>query len=173
LLVQSDTCRVVREVTVAAGRFAPGHLGELTRIVPFEMVEAVLAQTARVQQRVRDLPSRVVVYLLLAAALFEGCGYRQVWSRLVAGLNGLRAATPSAAGLAAARRRVGAAPLRALFDLLRGPAAGPATRGVWWRGRLVCAVDGTTLACPDTPANEPFPVAGGCAGPKDTPTSGG
>jgi hypothetical protein len=55
--------------------------------------------------------------------------------------------------LAAARRRVGAAPLRALFDLLRGPAAGPATRGVWWRGRLVCAVDGTTLACPDTPAN--------------------
>ena len=138
---------------MAAGRFAPGHVGELTRIVPFEMVDAMLAQTHRVQQRIRDLPSRVVVYLLLAAALFEGCGYRQVWARLVAGLDGLPVASPSPAGLAAARRRVGAAPLRALFDLLRGSAAGPATRGVWWHGRLVCAIDGTTLCCPDTPAN--------------------
>jgi hypothetical protein len=153
LPVESDISRVVREVTVAAGRFAPGHLGELTRIVPFEMVDAVLAETARVQQRVRDLPSRVVVYLLLAGALFAECGYRGVWARLVAAFDELPVAFPSAAGLAAARRRVGAAPLAALFDLLRGPAAGPATRGVWWRGRLVCAVDGTTLCCPDTPAN--------------------
>jgi hypothetical protein len=153
LPVESDTCRVVREVTVAAGRFAPGHLGELTRIVPFDMVDAALAETGRVQSRVRALPSRVVVYLLLAAALFTECGHRQVWARLTAGLDGLEVAAPSAAGLAGARRRVGAVPLRALFDLLRGPAAGPATRGVWWRGRLVCALDGTTLCCPDTPAN--------------------
>ncbi|MEE1822574.1 transposase domain-containing protein, partial [Streptomyces sp. BE20] len=34
---------------VAAGAFAPGHLGELTRIVPFEMVDEALAQTGRVQ----------------------------------------------------------------------------------------------------------------------------
>jgi hypothetical protein len=34
-----------------------------------------------------------------------------------------------------------------LFDLVRGPAAaGPATTGVWWRGRLVCAIDGTQFA---------------------------
>ena len=57
-------------VTVAGGRFAPGHIGELTRIVPFEMVDAAVAQTRAEQQRVRDLPSRVVVYLLLAGALF-------------------------------------------------------------------------------------------------------
>ena len=69
-------------MTVAGGRFAPGHLGELTQIVPFEMVDAVLAGTRRVQSRLRDLPSRVVVYLLLAAGLFEGLGYGQVcaWS---------------------------------------------------------------------------------------------
>ncbi len=30
---------------VADGVFAPGHLGELTQIVPFEMVDTVLAQT--------------------------------------------------------------------------------------------------------------------------------
>src|SRR5215213_6135307 len=117
------------------------------------MVDAALAETGRVQARVRALPSRVVVYLLLAAALFAGCGYRQVWGRLIAGLDGLAVPAPSAAGLAGARRRVGAAPLRALFDLLRGPAAGPATAGVWWHGRLLVALDGTTLCCPDTPAN--------------------
>src|SRR3954464_8989233 len=82
LPVESDICRVVHEVTVAGGRFAPGHLGELTRIVHFGMVDAVLASTGRVQRRVRDLPSRVVVYLLLAAALFEECGYRQGGGRV-------------------------------------------------------------------------------------------
>jgi hypothetical protein len=153
LPVQSGTCRVVREVTVADGRFAPGHLGELTQIVPFEMVDAVLAKTGAVQQRVRDLPSRVVVYLLLAGALFTECGYRQVWARMTTGLDGLAVATPTAVALAAGRRRIGAAPLAALFDLLREAAAGPATKGVWWRGRLVTAIDGTTMCCPDTPAN--------------------
>jgi hypothetical protein len=153
LPVESDTCRVVREVTVAAGRFAPGHLGALTPIVPFEMVDAALGETGRVQRRIRDLPSRVVVYLLLAGALFAECGYRRVWAKLVAGLDGLPVAAPSAAGLAAARRRVGAAPLRALFDLVRGPAAGLATAGVWWHHRLLLAVDGTTLGCPDSEAN--------------------
>ena len=150
---QSDTCRVVREVTVAAGRFAPGHLGELTQIVPFEMVDAVLAETGRMQRRIRILPSRVVIYLLLAGALFAECGYLQVWARLTSGLDGLVVATPCAAALAAARRRIGAAPLRALFDLLRGPVAGPATCGVWWHGRLVVAFDGTSMCCADTPAD--------------------
>lgn len=143
---------ITRTVTVAAGRFAPGHLGELTQQVPFEMVDAVLADTGRTQRRVRDLPSRVVVYLLLAGCLFAGLGYRQVWQRLVAGLDGLDLAAPSEAALTKARRRVGAAPLRALFELLRGPAAtlaGP----VRWRGLLVCALDGTVMTVADSPPN--------------------
>jgi Insertion element 4 transposase N-terminal/Transposase DDE domain len=150
---------ISRVVRVAAGAFAPGHLGELTRIVPFEMVDAVLAETGAAQRRVRDLPSRVVVYLLLAAALFADLGYSQVWTRMIAGLGGhgghggLAVAVPTAGALAQARRRVGVAPLRALFDLLRGPAAGLSMRGVRWRGRLVTAIDGTILGCPDTAAN--------------------
>jgi predicted MFS family arabinose efflux permease len=56
---------------------APGHLGELTRLVPFEMVDDVLESTGRVKARVRVLPARVVVYLLLAAALFADLGYTQ------------------------------------------------------------------------------------------------
>ena len=148
-------------MTVAGGRFAPGHLGELTQIVPFDMVDAALAETCAVQQRVRLLPSRVVVYLLLAAGLFSEIGWSQVWVRLCTGLDGLGVHTPSPSALVAARARVGVAPLRALFDLLRGAetgcvqiGAGRAGRpGVFWRGRLVTAIDGTIVCCPDTAAN--------------------
>ncbi|WP_405861931.1 IS4 family transposase [Streptomyces sp. NBC_00090] len=145
---------IAHEVAVAAGPFAPGHLGELTRIIPFEMVDEVLAEAGRTQQRIRDLPSRVVVYLLLAGALFPGIGWQQVWQRLTAGLDGLRTVAPTAGAMAQARRRVGTAPLRNLFNLLRGPAAGIGTAGARWRGLLVCAVDGTLAAVPDSPANQ-------------------
>jgi hypothetical protein len=128
----------------------------LTRIVPFEMVDAALAETLTTQRRVRVLPSRVVVYLLLAAGLFTELGYGQVWARMIAGLDGpggVAVARPGAAALAAARRRVGVAPVRALFDLLRGSGAGSDRVGVRWRGRLVTAIDGTILSCADTAAN--------------------
>jgi Insertion element 4 transposase N-terminal/Transposase DDE domain len=144
---------ITRVITVAEGRFAPGHLGELTQLVPFEMVDEALAQTRTVQSRIRDLPSRAVVYLVLAACLFPELGYPGVWARLTSGLSGLPVAAPTAGALAQARRRVGAAPLRFLFDLLRGPAAVPRGCGTWWRGLLVCAVDGTTLTVPDSAAN--------------------
>jgi hypothetical protein len=148
-----DTKSVITRTTVVArGRFAPGHLGELTQHVPFEMVDAALAATRTTQSRLRDLPSRVVVYLLLAACLFPEVGYPGVWRKLCAGLDGLPTAAPTGAGLAQARRRIGPAPLRWLFELLRGPAASIRQPGTWWRGLLVCAIDGTTLTVPDSPA---------------------
>jgi hypothetical protein len=94
------------------------------------MVDAALAETGKVQARVRDLPARVVVYLLLAGGLFAEVGYEQVWARMTAGLHGLAVATPTGAALAQAWRRLGVAPLHALFALLSGSAAGPATSGV-------------------------------------------
>jgi hypothetical protein len=129
--------------------FAPGHLGELTQILSPNLVDTALENTGRVQHRVRVLPSRVVVYLLLAAALFTEIGYHQVWARLVAGLDPAAAATPGSSALSQALRRVGAAPLRELFTLVRGPAAGAAR----WRGLLVCAIDGTSLFVPNSAAN--------------------
>jgi hypothetical protein len=143
---------ITRRVVVAGGVFAPGHLGELTRIIPFEMVDAVLAECGCAQRRVRKLPARVVVYLLLAAALFEAAGYPAVWRKLTSALEGT-AVKVTAAALWQARTRLGPAPLRALFDLLRGSAAAPRTAGSWWRGLLVCAIDGTTLDVPDTPGH--------------------
>jgi hypothetical protein len=143
---------ITRVSAVAAGRFAPGHLGELTQHLPFELVDEALAHTRRTQTRLRDLPSRVVVYLLLAGCLFREVGYSGVWGKLTAGLDGVATATPTVSALGQARRRVGAAPLRWLFDLLRGPAAGVGQGPAWWRGLLVCAIDGTTLTVPDSPA---------------------
>lgn len=148
-----DEIAIARTVTVAAGPFAAGHLGELTRLVPFEMIDDVLAATRRTQRRVRLLPARVVVYLLLAGCLFADCGYRQVWAKLVAGLRGLPVADPSDSALRQARQRLGPAPLRALFDLLRGPAATSAVAAVRWRGLLPVVVDGTMIAVADSPAN--------------------
>ena len=144
-----DQCVISRAVTVAGGRFAPGHLGELTRQVPFEMVDAVLAGTCRVQRRVRDLPARVVVYLLLGGCLFAELGYTQVWGRLTAGLDGLDVAAPSASAMTQARRRLGPGPLRELFALLRGPSPG----GARWRGLLVVAIGGTVMTVADSAAN--------------------
>ena len=60
--------------------FAPGHLGELTQLVPFELADEVLEQTKTVQRRVRDLPSRAAVYFLLALAMFPLLGYARVWA---------------------------------------------------------------------------------------------
>jgi hypothetical protein len=50
---------ITRTVTVAECRFAPGHLGERTQLVPLEMVEEALTESGRVQSRIRALPSRV------------------------------------------------------------------------------------------------------------------
>jgi hypothetical protein len=144
-----DQSVISRAVSVAGGRFAPGHLGELTQQVPFEMVDAVLEETCRTQRRVRALPSRVVVYLLLAGCLFAELGYTQVWHRVAAGLGGLPVAVPTASAMTQARRRLGPAPLRELFFLLRGPAPG----GARWRGLLVCAIDGTIMTVADSEAN--------------------
>ncbi|SCF05458.1 IS4 family transposase [Micromonospora chokoriensis] len=137
---------------MAAGVFAPGHLGELTRLVPFEMVDDVLAATGRTQSRVRLLPARVVVYLLLAGCLFAELGYRQVWSKLTSGLRGLPIVAPSGSALRQARQRLGPRPVQALFDLLRGPAATSAPQ-VRWQGLLLTVIDGTTLVVADSPAN--------------------
>jgi Insertion element 4 transposase N-terminal/Transposase DDE domain len=148
------TVEVVRTVTVAGGVFAPGHLGELTQVIPFELVDAVLEETGMVQRRLRDLPSRVGVYFLLALGLFEHAGARLVWQKLVAALHGLAVAVPSEKALRDLRRRIGAAPLRALFQVLAVPLAQPSTPGVRYRRWRTVAFDGCgSLKVPDAQRN--------------------
>ena len=83
---QSATTTITRAVTVAAGVFAPGHLGELTQYLPFELVDDVLECTGSVQRRMRALPSRVGMYFVLAMTLFPGIGYLKVWDKMTAAL---------------------------------------------------------------------------------------
>jgi Insertion element 4 transposase N-terminal len=69
---------VPRPVTAAAAVLAPSDLGELTRYLPFELVDDVLEETRAVQRRLRMLPSWVGIYFVLAMTLFPGLGYLQV-----------------------------------------------------------------------------------------------
>src|SRR5260370_3788320 len=138
----SATTTISRAITVAAGAYAPGHLGELTQYLPFELVDDVLEQTRTVQRRLRDLPSRVGVYFVLALAMFPRLGYARVWGKLTAGLAGLDVASPSEKALRDLRRRLRPEPLRALFEVVAGPLAWPRTAGVRFAGLRTVAVDG-------------------------------
>ncbi|MFD4977062.1 transposase domain-containing protein [Streptomyces sp. NPDC058424] len=121
---------------------APGHLGELTLHAPFELVDAVIDETKTGGRRRRHLPSRVGVYFLLALALFPSLGYMRVWEKLCAGLAGLTLHRPSEKALRDLRRRLGAAPLRALFEAVAGPLARPTVPGVCYRRWRTVAFDG-------------------------------
>jgi hypothetical protein len=139
---------------VAAGVFGPGHLGELTWQVPFELVDAVLEEMGARERRLRDLPSRVGVYFVLALGLFPRLGYPMVWQKLTAALDGLQLPCPSPKALRDLRRRIGVAPVKALFEVLAGPVAQPSTPGVRFGRFRTVSFDGcTSVKVPDTEAN--------------------
>jgi Insertion element 4 transposase N-terminal/Transposase DDE domain len=149
--ISAAVTTITRTITVAAGVFAAGHVGELTRVVPFELVEAVLEETGARERRLRLLPSRVGVYFVLAMCLFPRPGYLGVWAKLTAAL-GL--ASPSAKALRELRRRIGIAPLKALFEILAGPLGQPHTPGIMFRGYRTVSFDGCkSIKVPDTAKN--------------------
>ena len=134
--------------------FAPGHLGEATQIVPFELADAVLEETRTRERRLRALPSRVGLYFVLAMCLFPGTGYLGVWAELTAALGGLGLAVPSPRALRDLRRRPGAAPLKALFEVLAGPLGQPSAPGTWFGRYRTVAFDGCkSLKVADTARN--------------------
>lgn len=136
-------------------------IGLLTRTFTPAAVDAAVAATGRGEVRSRLLPARVSVYYVLAMCLFAGQGYEEVMRLLVGGLEWLgrwRLAwtVPSTAAIAKARARLGAAPLRALFRATVRPLATRTTRGAWYRGLRLVAVDGATLDVPDTAGNDEY-----------------
>ena len=152
--MRSAVISVTTVITVAAGAFAPGHLGELTRIVPFELADAVLEEEGGLERRVRLLPSRVGLYFLLAMCLFPHPGYLGVWGKLTAGLRVLGLGAPSGKALRDLRRRIGIAPARRLFEVLAGPLGQPRTPGIMFAGYRTVSFDGCkSVKVPDTAAN--------------------
>ena len=139
-------------------------IGVLTRTYPPALVDRVLAETGRVERRHRLLPARLVVYYVLALALFAGVAYEEVLRCLVEALRGASWwpnrrepwrvwRVPAKSALVQARARLGAEPLRVLFEQAAQPLATEHTAGAWYRGLRVLALDGTCLDVADTPAN--------------------
>jgi hypothetical protein len=156
--IGSAVTTITRTITVAAGVFAPGHLGELIRIVPFELTDAVLAENRAAERRLRMLPSRVGIYFVLALGLFPRAGYLGVWAKLTAALEGQGLASRSAKALRDLRRRLGAVPLKALFEVLAGPLGQPRMPGMMFGRYRTVAFDGCRpVKVPDTPRNRAWP----------------
>lgn len=133
-------------------------IGVLTRLVPRDVVDDVLAETDRFERRRRLLPARVVVYYVMALCLFYGDAYEEVMRKLVGGLQFLRGwdttwFVPSASALCQARRRLGEEPMRALFDRVAQPMLPPGSGCGWFASLRVMSIDGVTLDLPDTPDN--------------------
>jgi transposase IS4-like protein/DDE family transposase len=134
-------------------------IGVLTRVFPPGLVDAVVAEAGRGEQRQRLLPARVVVYYVFGLALYSSSSYEEVIRMLVEGLSwgsGWRQPwrVPTKGALAQARVRLGSEPLRALFDAVAVPLAEPGSEGAFYRDLRLVSIDGTCLDLADTPANE-------------------
>jgi hypothetical protein len=134
-------------------------VGVLTRTFPPELVDEVIAATGKAEQRHRLLPARLVVYYVLAMALFSEASYEEVVRNLLEGLaweSGWqrRWEVPSKSAIFQARARLGPEPLEALFDRACVPLATADTPGAFYRRWRLVSLDGTTLDVADTPEND-------------------
>jgi Insertion element 4 transposase N-terminal/Transposase DDE domain len=134
-------------------------LGVMSRVYRRDLVDEVIAETRSKEKRNRLLPARLVVYYLIALALFFGEAYEEVMRKMVGGLRFVCAwerhwHVPTPSALCQARQRLGEAPLRRLFERTAAPVATPATIGAWLHSWRLMAIDGVTLDVPDTPDNE-------------------
>lgn len=134
-------------------------LGVVARFFPREKVDAVLKETKRTSVRERDLPAHVVVYYVIALALYMRSSYGEVLRCLLEGVQWLldpsarvRVAGPS--GISQARSRLGAEPLKQLYEGIVCPIAEKSTKGAWYRHWRLVSVDGSTLDIADTVENE-------------------
>jgi transposase IS4-like protein/DDE family transposase len=132
-------------------------IGVLARVVPRDLVDEVLAETGRREKRSRLLPAHVVVYFIIAMAIFRD-GYEEVVRKMVDGLRFLRNwrdtwRVPTTGAISQARDRLGEAPMKALFDRVAVPLAKPGTPGAWLRSWRLMAIDGVQIDVPDTAAN--------------------
>jgi hypothetical protein len=134
-------------------------LGVISRIYRRDLVDEVIAETGSKERRNRLLPARLVIYYVIALALFFGEAYEEVMRKLIGGLRFVSAwerawQVPTPSALCQARQRLGEAPLRRLFEQAAAPLATSATIGAWLGNWRLMAVDGVTLDVPDTPENE-------------------
>jgi Insertion element 4 transposase N-terminal/Transposase DDE domain len=134
-------------------------LGVIAKTFPLSTIHAVLAATGKASVRERDLPAHVVIYYVIALALYMQSSYREVLRCLLEGVQWLL--NPSAtvkvagkSGISQARTRLGWEAVRRLHDEVVKPIAVGATRGAWYGQWRLVSLDGSTLDVADEPANE-------------------
>jgi len=125
-------------------------LGVVAKTFPLEKIRVSLAATRKESVRERDLPAHVVVYYVIALALYMQSSYREVLRCLLEGIQwlvepgaGINVAGNS--GISQARTRLGWEPVRQLHDDVVRPVAVAATKGAWYRAWRLISVDGSTL----------------------------
>jgi hypothetical protein len=133
-------------------------LGVVARFFPVEKVRAVLKETGRASVRQRDLPAHVVIYYVIALALYMRSSYREVLRCLLEGLQWLldpsvQVKVAGKSGISQARSRLGAEPVKKLYDALVGPIAEKRTKGAWYGRWKLVSLDGSTLDVADTAEN--------------------
>jgi Insertion element 4 transposase N-terminal/Transposase DDE domain len=134
----------------ASGRIWDRLTG-LEQVIPPEAVRQALRATGRINPRSCKLTHEVVCWVVLALGILTELPIRQVFKharRLRVGET-----TPHRSSLCVARRRLGIAPVRQLFEEIVHPLARPETPGAFYRGFRLVGLDGTVLDVPDSEAN--------------------
>lgn len=150
-------------------------LGVIAQKIPQSVVREVLRQEGKESQRQRQLPAHVVVYYVIALALYMGVSYGEVLRCLVEALRWLglpvdRIRQTGRSGISQARSRLGAAPMHRLFEEVVEPQATRQTRGAWYQDWRLVSLDGTTLDLADEPVNvEAFGRPGASRGQSSFP----
>jgi hypothetical protein len=134
-------------------------LGVIAKFFPFDKVRGVLEKTGRASVRERDLPAHVVVYYVIALALYMRSSYREVLRCLLEGVQWLldpsgTVKVAGKSGISQARSRLGVEPLKALYEAVVAPIAESHTRGAWYRQWRIVSLDGSTLDVADTVEND-------------------
>jgi hypothetical protein len=134
-------------------------VGVITTLFPADKVREVLRQTNRESVRERDLPAHVVVYFVMALGLYMRASAREVLRCLLEGVQWLL--DPSAkvrvvgdSGISQARSRLGAEPVKKLYEVVVGPIALQQTKGAWYEKWRLVSLDGSTLDVADTADND-------------------
>jgi Insertion element 4 transposase N-terminal/Transposase DDE domain len=133
-------------------------LGVIASSFPRAKVREILRRTGRDSTRQRDLPAHVVVYYVVALALYMHSSYREVMRCLLEGVGWLTDKTgpPKVvvdSAISQARTRLGWEPMQQLHDEIVRPVATELTRGAWFRGLRVVSLDGSSLDVPDEEDN--------------------
>jgi hypothetical protein len=134
-------------------------VGLLMKVFPAEVVDAVIAECGRTEQRRRSLPARSMAYFAMGMALHSEGSYEDVLALISDGLAWAQRERGSGklankAAISHARDRLGPEPMALLFERVAKPMAAQDTPGCWLAGRRLVAIDGTCLDLPDTPTND-------------------